>query len=295
VNVQLPDAPAYVPAARTETQTQAAANNGAATQTTPTQTTTVAQNNGGAAKTEPAALTTNQAPATNGTNSPTSNDSAMPQPKAAAFAPQPTATDTNKLDVATAIKNVITPTTEVTATSATAKTDANVTAPVEDLAPKPAVTDATAKSAPLPAIIELGFAAEKAELAVGEKHQLSLQLNSPAPLGVAVVMLRFDPSILKITNVTAGKILTDAKSAATISVMKNEGGVLLVSIAPAAGATISGEGAFLNLEVEGLAGGSSSLAFDLSSVHIVTADGSASVVQVSSPVTVAVKATAAKP
>jgi general secretion pathway protein D len=294
VNVQLPDAPAYVPAAKTETSTQAAANNGAATQTTATQPTTVAQNNGGAAKTEPPALTTNQAPA-NTTNSPTSNDSAMPQPRpvGASFAPQTPVTDTNKLDVATAIKSVVTPTTEVTATSAAAKTDANVTAPVEDLAPKPAVTDATAKSAPLPAVIELGFAPEQTELTVGEKRQLSLELNSPARLGVAVVMLRFDPNILRITNVTAGKILTDAKSAATISVMKNEGGVLLVSIAPAAGATISGEGALLNLEVEGLAGGNSSLAFDLSSVHIVTADGSASVVQVSSPVTVAVKAAAA--
>ena len=155
------------------------------------------------------------------------------------------------------------------------------------------MTAVTAKSAPLPAVIELGFAAETAELTVGEKLQLSLDLNSPAPLGVAVVMIRFDPNILRITNVTAGKILTDAKSGATVSVMKNEGGVLLVSIAPAAGATLSGEGALLNLEVEGLAGGSSSLAFDLSSVHVVTADGSASVVQVSSPVAVAVKAAAA--
>lgn len=294
VNVQLPDAPAYVPATKTETQTQAAANNAAATQTTPTQTTTtVAKNNGEAAKTEPAAVATNPAPASNGTSSPTANDSALPQPKAAAFAPQPTATDTNKLDVATAIKNVVTPNTEVTATSATAKTGANVTTPVEDLAPKPAVTDVTAKSAPLPAVIELGFASENAELTVGEKQQLALQLNSPAPLGLAVVMLRFDPNILKINNVTAGTMLTDAKSAATISVMKNEGGVLLVSITPAAGTTISGEGALLNLEVEGLAGGRSSLGFDLSSVHIVTADGSASVVQMSSPVTVAVKAAAA--
>lgn len=293
VNVQLPDAPAYVPAARTETPTQAAATNGAATQTTPTQTTTVAQNNGITAKTVPAALTTNQAAVTKGTNSPTTNDWGMPGPKAASFAPQTAAPETNKLDVATAIKSVVTPTTELTATSATAKTDVNVTAPVEDLAPKPAVTDVTAKSAPLPAVIELGFASETTELTVGEKRQLSLDLNSQASLGVAVVMLRFDPNILKITNVTAGKILTDAKSGATISVMKNEGGVLLVSIAPAAGATISGEGALLNLEVEGLAGGSSSLAFDLSSIHIVTADGSASVVQVSSPVTVAVKAAAA--
>ncbi|HEX6187915.1 MAG TPA: secretin N-terminal domain-containing protein [Pyrinomonadaceae bacterium] len=287
VNVQLPDAPAYVPAANTETQTQAANNNGV-----PTQATTVAQNNG-AAKTEPAAVTTNQAAATNGTNSPAANDSTMPQPKAASFAPQTPATETNKLDVATAIKSVVTPATEVTATSASAKTDANVTAAVEDLAPKPAVTDATAKSAPLPAVIELGFASEQTQLTVGEKRQISLELNSPAPLGVAVVMLRFDPGILKVTNVTAGKMLADAKSAPTISVMRNEGGVLLVSIAPAAGAAISGEGALLNLEVEGLAGGNSSLAFDLSSVHVVTADGSASVVQVSSPVTVAVKAAAA--
>ena len=126
----------------------------------------------------------------------------MPQPKSASFAPQTAATDTNKLDVATAIKSVVTPTTEVTPTSATAKTDANVTAPVEDLAPKPAVIESTAKSAP-PAVIELGFAPETAELTVGEKRQLSLDLNSPAPLGVAVVMLRFDPNILKITNVTA--------------------------------------------------------------------------------------------
>ena len=293
--IQVPDAPAYVPAAKTETQTQAAANNGAATETTPTQTATVPQNNGATAKTEPVVLTANQA-ANNTTNSPTSNDSALPQPKTASFAPQTSATDTNKLDVATAIKNVVTPTTDVAATSNTAKTDVNVTAPVEDLAPKPAVTDATAKSAPLPAVVELGFASETTELTVGEKRQLSLELNSPVPLGVAVVMLRFDPNILKVTNVTAGKMLAEAKSAPTISVMKNEGGVLLVSIAPAAGATISGEGSLLNLEVEGIAGGNSSLAFDLSSVHIVTADGSASVVQVSSPVTLAVKAAAvAKP
>ena len=298
VTIQLPDAPVYVPAAKTETQTQAAANNGA-----PAQTTTVAQNNGAAPKiepaqnngvapkTEPAALTANQ-PAAN-TSSPAANDSAMPQPKAASFAPQTNGTETNKLDVATAIKNVVTPNTEVAATSANAKTDANVTAPVEGLAPKPAVSEATAKLPPLPAVIELGFASEQSELFVGEKRQLTLDLNSAAPLGVAVVMLRFDPNILKITNVTAGKLLTDAKTASTVSIMKNEGGVLLVSIAPGAGATISGEGALLNLEVEGLAGGNSSLAFDLSSIHIVTADGSASVVQVSSPVTVAVKAAAA--
>ena len=138
-SVQLPDRPVpdYVPAANNGTQT-AAANSTAPTQTTPT--TTVAQN-GAPAKTEPAALNTNQTTTTNG-NGGASSESAMPQPKSAAsFAPQTAATNTNKIDVATAIKNVVTPTTEVSSTAASAKTDANVTTALEDLSPKPVATN----------------------------------------------------------------------------------------------------------------------------------------------------------
>src|SRR6185436_9466466 len=103
--------------------------------------------------------------------------------------------------------------------------------------------------------------------------QLMLGLNSPAPLGVAVVMLRFDANLMKATNVTAGNLFADAKSAPTISVMKNEGGILLVSITPAAGTAISGQGSLLNVEFEGVASGDNQISFDLSNMHLVTSDG----------------------
>ena len=154
-SVQLPDRPAtdYVPAAKTDNGTPTtAANSTAPAQTTPA--TTVAQN-GAPAKTESAVLETNQAATTNG-NGGASSEPAMPQPKAAAsFAPQTTTTNTNKVDVATAIKSVVTPTTEISSTAASAKTDANVTTALEDLSPKPAATNANAKSDAPPAVIEL--------------------------------------------------------------------------------------------------------------------------------------------
>ena len=272
--IQLPDAPSYVPAAKADTSNQANA----------TQPTTVAQNSNGApAKTEPAVTTSSANAANAGTGSP---ETAMPQPKAA--------TDTNKLDVATAIKNVITPATNVTSTAAPVKSNAEVSAPVEDLAPKSAVADTTVKEPP-PAIIEMALAAERTELVVGEKGQLTLELNSGAPLGLSVIMLRFDPNVLKVTNVTAGKLFTDPKTAPAITLMKNEAGVLLVSIAPAAVGTIAGEGALLNVEFEGLANGDTSIAFDLSNVHVVTSDGSGSVLQLSSPMKLSFKPAAPQP
>lgn len=289
-SIQLPDrpveTPAYVPAAKTDNgaQTQAA-NTSAPAQTTPT--INVAQNNGNpTAKTEPAV--TDRAATTNG-NGAAPTDTAMPQPKSASFAPPTTGAATNKVDVATAIKSVVTPTTELSSTSASAKTDANVPTPVEGLSPKPVPSDAAAKADPPPAVIELELKTEATEMTAGEKRQLTLELNSPASVAMSVVMLRFDPKVLKVANVTAGKMFADAKTPPTINVMKNESGVLLLSLAPAAGTTISGEGSLLNLEVEAISAGDSAIGFDLSNVHLTTSDGSASVLQVSSPVTVKVK------
>jgi LysM repeat protein len=201
--------------------------------------------------------------------------------------------------VATAIKNVVSPATEVSTTSDNAKKDANATAPLEDLAPKSAVTDGTSTPrAPLPSVIELRLTPAKSQLTVGEKSQLAIELNSEARLGLAVVMLRFDPNVLKVTSVAAGKMFADAKSMPTISQSLQQKGVLLVSIAPAAGAQIFGEGALVNVEVEAIGAGDSSVAFDLSNVHLVSADGQATVLQLA-PASLTVKpaqpATIAKP
>jgi hypothetical protein len=290
VTIIVPEQTAYVPAPKTETPAQTSANNA---QTTTTQ--TVAQNSSTPAKTESAVLTSNQTAAN--TSNVSATDSTMPQPRpveTTSFAPQTGATD-NKLDVATAIRNVVTPTTNVSTTAANSKTDANVAVPMDDLAPKPPVIDATAKADSM-SVIELGLTPEKTEMTAGERRQLALQVNSSAPLGMAVVMLRFDPKVLKVTNITPGNLFADPKSV-TITQMKNDGGVLLVSVTPAAGTRISGEGALLNFEFEAVGNGDSSVAFDLSNVHFVTSDGSASTLQISSPVTLTVKPAppAAKP
>jgi hypothetical protein len=64
--------------------------------------------------------------------------------------------------------------------------------------------------------------------------------------------------------------------------------MLLVSLTPAAGSPLSGEGALLNIEFEAIAAGDSSLAFDLANVHLVASDGRNILLQVE-PVKLTVK------
>jgi general secretion pathway protein D len=281
VTVQLQDAPAYVPAPK-------AADTTAANQTTPAVNTVAQNNETRPPQTQPAVVT---APV-NGNNGDTANaknDATMPQPKAAPLTNQSDPAAAKTLDVATAIKNVVTPSTSVNETSANAKQDATVTAPVEDLAPKSPATNLTAKTAePLPSVIELRLTPAKTEMTAGEKRQLSIELDSEAPLGLAVVMIRFDPNVVRINNVAPGTMFADARTAPAITQSTEQKGVLLVSIAPAAGSQISGQGALVNFEVEAIAAGDSSIAFDLSNVHLVTSDGRNTVLQLA-PTSLTVK------
>src|SRR6185503_5875678 len=197
----LPEPAAYAPAQKTAEQTSDVTNN---------QTTQVSVLQTSDAQVQPAA-------AKNGVAANTQPDSSMPQPKSASVAP-PSDSSTPKMDVATAIKNVVSPSTDVSATSDSAKNNAVLTAPAEDLAPKSAVTDETPTvKAPLPSVIELRLTPAKSVLSVGEKLQLAIELNSEARLGLAVVMLRFDPNVLKVNSVTAGKMFTDAKTMPNIT------------------------------------------------------------------------------
>ena len=213
------------------------------------------------------------------------NDSATPAPKAAAFtasSEQPKTLETgyllsppNKyllpktLDVASAIKNIVSPGTGVSASSASARTDAPTALVVEQLSPK---SEALAKTNDA-SVTELRLVSEKAELRVGEKQQLTVQFKSDAPLGLAVLTLRFDPNVIKIKPVSAGSVFLNAKVAPTITQSIDEHGLMLVSLAPAAGSAVNGEGALLTFEVEAIGAGDSALAFDLANVHLVASDG----------------------
>ena len=272
----LPEPTTYAPAQNTAEQT-AAAN----TQTAPPVMTVLETKD----TTSPAVQPVVQAAAKDNS---TQADTSMPQPKAASLTPQSDSNGTKTLDVATAIKNVVTPSTTVATTSDNGNKEPTVTTPVEDLAPKSPATDVPSAKGPAPGVIELRLAPAKSELTVGEKRQLAIELDSEARLGLAVVMLRFDPNVLKVNSVSAGKMFTDAKTLPTITQSLDQKGVLLVSIAPAAGSQIFGEGALVNVEVEAIGAGDSSVAFDLSNVHLVSADGQATVLQLA-PINLTVK------
>jgi hypothetical protein len=101
-------------------------------------------------------------------------------------------------------------------------------------------------------------------------------------------MLRFDPNVIKINNVTLGKLFGDAKSLPTITKSSSEKGVFLVSLAPAAGVAISGPGSLLTIDVEAVGAGDGALGFDISNVHLVSADGRSIVLQLA-PMSLTVK------
>ncbi|HLR06521.1 MAG TPA: cohesin domain-containing protein, partial [Pyrinomonadaceae bacterium] len=107
----------------------------------------------------------------------------------------------------------------------------------------------------------------------GEKQQLTVQFKSDAPLGMAVLTMRFDPSVIKIKSVAAGSIFLNTKVAPTITQSIDEHGLMLVSLTPAAGSAVNGEGALLSFEVEAIGAGDSALVFDLTNVHLVASDG----------------------
>jgi len=234
VQVQLPDAPpTYVPAAKTAEQTA----------------------NSNVNQSAPAVTAAPQ------------NDSTRPAPKAAALTAGSEPPKT--LDVASAIKNIVSPGTGVSASSGSAKKEVPTALVVEQLSPKSAAL-AKANDA---GVTELRLVSDKGELRVGEKQQLTVQFKSDAPLGMAVLTMRFDPNVIKIKSVSAGSIFQNAKVAPTITQSIDAHGLMLVSLAPAAGSAVNGEGALLNFEVEAIGAGDSALAFDLANVHLVASDG----------------------
>jgi len=227
-------------------------------------------NNGGPAQTQVASLKVSDsnraAPALQA-------DVAMPQPKSVAMTANENPPVMQTADVASALRNLVSSPTSVSATSFTASKDAPLT-PIVDVAPKADASAQTVKpSDPSPSMLEVSLSPDKSELKVGDKQKLEVRVSSDAPLGTAIMMLRFDPRVLKVNAISIGELFANAKSAPTLTQSVDEHGMMLISVAPGAGSAITANGALINLDIEALAGGDSSLAFDISNVHVVASDG----------------------
>jgi hypothetical protein len=286
VVIQLPDAaplPTYVPAAKANVTEQA--NNATnKTDSANVQPTTVAQNLSAPPTQQPTALAADS----NRVAAASQTDAAMPQPKSAAVSTNQTATGPTT-DVATALKTLVSSPTNVATTNLSAK---------QETVPTPLIDQPSAKSEPvtvspkpvepLPNVLALSLDPENTELKLGEKRQLAVQVRSDAPLGLAVVTLRFDPKVLKINAASIGSAFANAKTAPTLTQSMDEHGMVLLSLAPASGSTITANGVLLNLDVEAVGEGDSMLAFDLSNIHFVASDGRALLLQIE-PVKLTVK------
>jgi general secretion pathway protein D len=287
VNIQLNDAPVtYEPAANLPAANQSAAANKTTDTARQPQVTTVSQTKDtSTVQTQPAVLTTpaKQSADTNREVANTSNDAAMPQPKTAATTNGTETTPPPKMDVASAIKSVVSPTTNVSSTTASSKQDVALTPVVEQLAPKSAKTNG-----PTVGVVELSLTPSTNELRLGEKRRLAVEINSEAPVGMAVLTLRFDPKVIKINSVSAGSLFANARTAPAITQSIDEHGVLLVSLTPAAGTPVSGDGPLVNIDIEAIGAGDSALAFDLNNVHLIASGGQNTLLQ-TEPIKLTVK------
>jgi hypothetical protein len=129
-------------------------------------------------------------------------------------------------------------------------------------------------AAPLSSAAELRLIPERSEMRVTDKRRLALVLKTDAPLGLAVITLRFDPRTVAIRNVATGNLFAGLQSnQPTITQTINPNGLLLVSIAPPTGGSMSGAGVLLFIDIEGLAVGESVIAFDKDNMHLIASDG----------------------
>jgi general secretion pathway protein D len=129
-------------------------------------------------------------------------------------------------------------------------------------------------STPLSSAAELRLIPERSEMRVTDKRRLALVLKTDAPLGLAVITLRFDPRTVAIRNVATGNLFAGLQtSQPTITQTINPNGMLLVSIAPPTGGSMSGAGVLLFIDIEGLAVGESVITFDKNNMHLIAADG----------------------
>ena len=133
-------------------------------------------------------------------------------------------------------------------------------------------------------VAQLSFQPAGDVLKIGEKRRFAIQLNSDVSLSLALLALRFDPKVLKVSAVSAGSLLmAPAKGiGATFAQSVDPNGVCLVTISAFDGKTsIKGTGDLIFIDIEAIGAGNASLMFDKQSLHLVATDARDVVTEVS--------------
>jgi general secretion pathway protein D len=106
----------------------------------------------------------------------------------------------------------------------------------------------------------------------GEKRQMAIELKTDLPVGLAVLMLRFDPKVVKVTAINPGTLLPPGHTA-SLSQSVDPKGVYMFSLSTFNGATpLRGGGSLVLIEIEAIAAGDPAFSFDSESLRLITPD-----------------------
>jgi len=122
-------------------------------------------------------------------------------------------------------------------------------------------------------VAQLSLLPEGDVMKVGEKRRYAVQLNSEVPLSLALLALRFDPKVVKLSAVTAGSILPTTGEVPLFTPVIDPSGTCLISISSLNGkASFRGSGPLLFIELEAIAEGNAGLSVVKETLHLVATD-----------------------
>ena len=107
---------------------------------------------------------------------------------------------------------------------------------------------------------------------VGEKRLLAIELKSDVPVGLAVLMLHFNPKVVKLRSINPGTLLPPGhKASLTQSV--DPKGIYMFSISSFNGSTpLQGGGSLILIEAEAITDGDAGFGFNKESLRLITPD-----------------------
>jgi len=121
-------------------------------------------------------------------------------------------------------------------------------------------------------IAQLSLSPANEVLKVGEKRRFAVELKSDVALSLAVLAMRFDPKVVKVTLVSSGALFPSGKAPPTLTQSVDPSGMCLISIS-ANGASMFGSGSLVFLQVEAIGAGDTGITFDKDNLHLVAVDG----------------------
>lgn len=122
-----------------------------------------------------------------------------------------------------------------------------------------------------PRIAQLSLMPANEVLKVGDKRRFAVELKSDVALSLAVLALRFDPKVVKVTAVSSGTLFPNGK-APILTQSVDPTGMCLISISANSAALMQGSGSLVFLQVEAIGPGDAGITFDKGNMHLVAAD-----------------------